>query len=109
MSDIVLSRARTIDDPLTTRLLAEISRTDMTRDREAARARSGLTFLPTAGIVERARDGAARELADLVVTDPEAPKPVDDGQLGSDDELRARRRTTHRMMSRPKDEPFRKK
>lgn len=109
MSDIVLSRARTIDDPLTTRLLAEISRTDLTREREAGRARSGLSFLPTAGIIDRAREGAERELEDLIVTDPESSKPDDNRQVGSDDELRARRRTTRRMMSRPKDEPFRKK
>jgi hypothetical protein len=109
MSDIVLSRTRTIDDPLTTRLLAEISRTDMTRDREAARARPGLSLLPTAGGIERAREGAVHELAELIVTDPEAPPPVDDRPLGSDDELRARRRTPHRMMGLPKDEPFRKK
>ncbi|HWU87583.1 MAG TPA: hypothetical protein VN253_09935 [Kofleriaceae bacterium] len=33
MHDIVLSRARTIDDPLTTQLLAEISRSDLMNER----------------------------------------------------------------------------
>ena len=104
MHDIVLSRARTIDDPLTTRLLAEIARTDAMNDR-----RSGLMFLPTAGIVGRARDVVGADLADLIVTDPESSHTDDNHPVGPEDELRARRRATRRLMGRPKDEPFRKK
>lgn len=104
MHDIVLARARTIDDPLTTRLLAEIARTDAMDDR-----RSGLMFLPTAGIVDRAREVVGGDLADLIVTDPESSLPDGNRPLGPEDELRARRRATRRLMGGPKDEPFRKK
>ena len=108
MHDIVLSRARTIDDPLTTRLLAEIARSDAMGDR-SQHARSGLVLLPTAGIVDRKRERIAAELADLIVTDPETSQTDDNCAVGPEDELRVRRRMTRRLADRPKDEPFRKK
>lgn len=92
MNDIVLSRARTIDDPLTTRLLAEISRTDLMNERE-------VHLRPTRDLTPSAPAVAGRESAELGA----ARSPI------LEDELRARVRTTRRQVVRPKDEPFRKK
>jgi hypothetical protein len=58
MRDIVISRARTVDDPLTTRVLAEIARTEATHDETNKRGQRGP--LPQ----------RARTLADVVKVAP---------------------------------------
>jgi hypothetical protein len=83
--DIVLSRARTIDDPLTTRVLAEIARAD------AMSERAGPAVAPAAAPIDPA--APAQQPAP-----PAAAVPIAIG-----------RRTTRRSVPHVRDEPLRKK
>ena len=93
--DIVLSRARTLDDPLTTRVLAEITRNDVVADRaERAPAPQRAATRTTAEKRAPALSGE-RTAASSPDTEVHDQRPV----LG--------RRTTRRSIAR--DEPSRKK
>jgi hypothetical protein len=107
MRDIVISRARTLDDPLTTRVLAEIARTEAqndlartapltprTRTRDAVVKIAPPKFLPAIGTRAGERPPGMRA---------DEPKQPDD----ADELATPRRRTTRRSISR--EEPFRKK
>jgi hypothetical protein len=102
MRDIVISRARTLDDPLTTRVLAEIARSEAPGERatvpQRARARIRTVriapFLPVAGT-----------RPPVLSTTP--AKPDTDDADDADDDVTAtpRRRTTRRSirMEKPVD------
>lgn len=116
MRDIVISRVRTLDDPLTTGVLAEIARTEAmndpartapltprTRTRDAVRMATP-KFL--AAIGTRAGERPPARPPDMIADEPKrppsAPTPEDADELAT-----PRRRTTRRSISR--EEPFRKK
>lgn len=116
LRDIVLARARTIDDPLTTRVLAEIARADAASER-AQLGRADTVEAP-AMLLTRARSTERTippsPAPDLIVTDPEPHDRANrrallDADDDDADELRLRRRTTRQTILRAKDEPFRKK
>lgn len=92
MRDIVISRARTLDDPLTTRVLAEIARGEAKNDRGLPA--NGAPRVPASGSAPaRSPDMAA------------AASPRTSSRNTRDDI--SRRRTGRRAIAR--DEPFRKK
>jgi hypothetical protein len=85
MRDIVISRARTLDDPLTTRVLAEIARNDANGEVTPPRGEDRATHAPSVLATElrRARD--------------------------TRDEISLSRRRTHRRPPLVQEEPPRKK
>jgi hypothetical protein len=87
MRDIVVSRARTLDDPLTTRVLAEIAR---------SRAMSETNPQHLHGRAETVK------IAPLAATSSESPSHPRHHDIAM-----PRRRTVRRPISR--EEPFRKK
>jgi hypothetical protein len=116
MRDIVISRVRTLDDPLTTRVLAEIARTEAmndpartapltprTRTRDAVKMASP-KFL--AAIGTRAGEHPPARPPDMIADEPKQP-PSPHTPEDADELATPRRRTTRRSISR--EEPFRKK
>jgi hypothetical protein len=117
MRDIVISRARTLDDPLTTRVLAEIARTvaqnepartapltPRTRTRDAVVRMAPPKFL--AAIGTRAGERPPARSPDMIADEPKQP-PSPHTPEDADELATPPRRTTRRSISR--EEPFRKK
>lgn len=95
MRDIVISRARTLDDPLTTRVLAEIARGEATNNRPVPHSHD-----------DAAASAPARRAARSPDMIPTEPSDAFSGDTRHDISM-PRRRTARRAIVR--DEPFRKK
>jgi hypothetical protein len=103
--DIVISRARTLHDPLTTGLLAEIARMEAANDRGSrpSHTQRARTYGNAVKIsLPKSEDRTAGRPPDMLPTEP--PEPT---SRESRDAIAAARRTTRRVVAR--DEPFRKK
>jgi hypothetical protein len=99
MRDIVISRARTLDDPMTTRVLAEIARGEAMNNRPTYSQRAPAP--DDAATIAPARR-AARSPDTITTESPDQPS-----RNTRDDISMPRRRTARRAIAR--DEPFRKK
>jgi len=107
MRDIVISRARTLDDPLTTRVLAEIARKDAMSD---PRGRALLAQrAPTYGNAVKLPPRTSEDRTAVRASDTppaEAPSPT---SRVTRDAIATSRRRTGRRPPIARDEPFRKK
>ncbi len=98
MRDIVIARARTLDDPMTTRVLAEIARAEAKSDRPSQRAQR-VSATDDAAVIAPSR--VATRSADMIAASRTSSRSTRDEIAVS------RRRTARRSIAR--EEPFRKK